>query len=166
MTEISGAARAFLLPMMGKPKKPKPGRRTKSTGKRGVTSRKGARTRKKLLSLDEIDSHALLDDLQKKLCRSMRAKSRRSGESFTMLDFARIALRADGCQYADALSGGQDAEILFADASHRKSAILYVHELILDLSIPDDLFILVASSILKGLAVKEDEINYEASVHE
>ncbi len=155
MTEIAGAARSFPLPMMGKPKKPKPGTRTKSTGKRVAPSRKGARTRKKLVSLEEIDSHALLDDLQKKLCRSMRAKSRRSGESFTMLDFARIALRADGRDYADALSRGQDAGILSADASHRRSAILYVHELILDLGVPDDLFLLVVRSILNGLTIKE-----------
>lgn len=76
-----------------------------------------------LLKITEIKKHELLTSDQTVMCRAMRDESRRTGEDFTMHDFAKIALRACARNYAD----GVGAPII-ADAELRRAAILYVYE--------------------------------------
>lgn len=143
---------------MSRSKKPKAGKAGRSTTGHGTPhGAPHARTRPKFVSLEEIDSHMLLDNQQKKFCRIMRNEFRqRGGESFTMLDFAKRALRDDGSLRAEAL---QYDDILAADESLQRSALLYAHELILDqvTGMPPVALreaALLATSILKVLAMR------------
>lgn len=77
----------------------------------------------------EIDAHPLLDREQQKLCKSLRTIAKRNGDPFTMLQFAEIALRASGNNYAAVTDqGGHEAAS--RDSEHRQAAILYVYEAI------------------------------------
>lgn len=71
----------------------------------------------------EIDAHELLDDGQRIMLKAMR----RARRSLTMLDFAQVALRATGCNYARA-DAGLDGSAQVADRAHRRAAVLYVYE--------------------------------------
>jgi hypothetical protein len=77
----------------------------------------------------EIDGHPLLDQAQRKICKELRNLARKERRSFTMLDFAEIALRATGNDYAAVTDQG-GAEAAMRDGAHRRSAILYVYEAI------------------------------------
>lgn len=74
-----------------------------------------------------IDSHPLLTDSQRTVCAALNRVARSKREEFTMLDFARIALRATGNDYASAI-GSDDLEVYAADREHKRAAILYVYE--------------------------------------
>ena len=77
----------------------------------------------------EIDAHPLLDREQQKLCKSLRTIAKRNGDPFTMLQFAEIALRASGNNYAAVTDqGGHEAAR--RDSEHCQAAILYVYEAI------------------------------------
>ena len=81
------------------------------------------------LSNVEIDGHPLLDEGQRRICKELRNVAKKDREPFTMLDFAEIALRATGNDYAAITDlGGPRAAHL--DAAHRRAAILYVYEAI------------------------------------
>jgi hypothetical protein len=75
----------------------------------------------------EINKHPLLTADQRKLCKIFRDKSKERRESFTMLDFAVICLRATAHDYAEVLKAG-DATTSAADAEHRRAAIFYAYE--------------------------------------
>lgn len=75
----------------------------------------------------EIDKHPLLDDEQKKMCRIFAQTAARKKEAFTMLQFAEVALRATGNDYADARDG-EIHEQARTDLEHRRAAVLYVRE--------------------------------------
>ncbi len=85
-------------------------------------------TETKPLRFAEINAHELLDDEQRKMCRIMSDRSHRSGESFTMLDFARISLRATGNTYAELKNDGDTAKQVMADREHQRAAVLFVYE--------------------------------------
>jgi hypothetical protein len=75
----------------------------------------------------EIDSHELLDAEQAKLCKVMRNTARSTRETFTLLNFAEIALRAEARDYTAAQELTLSAQVI-ADARLRRAAILYVYE--------------------------------------
>jgi hypothetical protein len=81
------------------------------------------------LSNVEIDGHPLLDEEQRRICKELRNVAKKGRESFTMLDFAEIALRATGNDYAAVTDQGGPQAARFDDA-HRRAAILYVYEAI------------------------------------
>lgn len=83
-------------------------------------------TRLHTLTNVEIDAHPLLDREQKKLCKIFRDKSKKDGDEFTMLNFAEIALRATGNDYAEVT--GSDDQAVICDAAHRRAALLYTYE--------------------------------------
>lgn len=78
----------------------------------------------------EIREHELLDDEQRKIIRALRGAASRRGESFTMLGFAEVALRATAVDYGAVTDGGDEAipERVIADARLRDAAVLYVYE--------------------------------------
>ena len=84
----------------------------------------------------EINAHPLLDDAERKLCKIFRTRSMEAGDSFTMLDFACICLRATGRDYAETLDSDGDGNLdspdciatVVADTKHRRAAILYAYE--------------------------------------
>ena len=84
----------------------------------------------------EIDAHPLLDDAERRLCKIFRTRSKEAGESFTMLDFACVCLRATGRDYVETFNQDGDGNIdsanciatVVADAKHRRAAVLYVYE--------------------------------------
>ena len=75
----------------------------------------------------EIDGHPLLDQEQRKICKTLRNAARKEQRPFKMLDFAEIALRATGNDYAAATDQG-GYEAARCDNAHRQAAILYVYE--------------------------------------
>jgi hypothetical protein len=75
----------------------------------------------------EIDGHPLLDREQQKLCKGLRNLAKRRGESFTMAEFAAVALRATGNDYAAVTDEGGHAAAM-RDKDHQLAAILYVYE--------------------------------------
>jgi hypothetical protein len=75
----------------------------------------------------EIDAHELLDDDQRLMLKVMRTQARRDRAPFTMLDFAQIALRAAGVDFAEADPFLARA---IADTQLRKNAVLYVYEVL------------------------------------
>jgi hypothetical protein len=86
-------------------------------------------TKSKKLTNAEIDKHPLLTADQRQLCKIFRDKSKERRESFTMLDFAVICLRATARDYAEAFevrSGCGDT--IGTDAEHRRAAIFYAYE--------------------------------------
>jgi len=74
----------------------------------------------------EIESHELLDTEQIKICKVFRNESRKSGAAFTMLDFARIALRASGVNYTNAEDDTTGK--LMADRDLQRAAVLFTYE--------------------------------------
>ena len=77
----------------------------------------------------EIEAHELLDDDQRLMLRVMRTQARRDRSPFTMLDFAQVALRASGVDYAAAYEADDSITArVIADAQLRKNAVLYVYE--------------------------------------
>jgi len=80
----------------------------------------------------EIDAHPLLDREQQKLCKIFRDNAAKAGDEFTMLDFAKIALRATGKDYAAASEYGHRdltaARLPALDDLHRRAALLYTYE--------------------------------------
>jgi hypothetical protein len=84
---------------------------------------------KRPLTNAQIDAHLLLDRDQQKTCKILRDLAKKEGSSFTMLEFAEIALRATGNEYARVTDeGGHQAAV--CDDAHRRAAILYVYEAI------------------------------------
>jgi len=78
---------------------------------------------------NQINGHPLLDRAQMKICKSLRDLAKRRGESFTMAEFAAVALRAAGNDYAAVTDrGGHEAAM--RDKEHQLAAILYVYEAI------------------------------------
>ena len=75
----------------------------------------------------EIDGHPLLDQEQREICKSLRNTARREKRPFRMLDFAEIALRATGNDYA-ATTDQDGFQAAQRDRAHRQAAILYVYE--------------------------------------
>ena len=95
----------------------------------GVKKKKKALEALTIVTDVEIDAHPLLDREQQKLCKSFRTIAKRNGDPFTMLQFAEIALRASGNNYAAVTDqGGHKAAR--HDKEHRQAAILYVYEAI------------------------------------
>lgn len=84
----------------------------------------------------QIDTHPLLNDNERRICKILRNHSKEAGESFTMLDFAANCLRATGRDYAEAFDHDGDGNLnspdcaatVLADAKHRRAAVLYVYE--------------------------------------
>jgi hypothetical protein len=80
----------------------------------------------------EIDAHPLLDREQQKLCKIFRDKAAKDGDEFTMLDFAKLALRAAGKDYATASEYGHTelavSRLRALDVLHRHAALLYTYE--------------------------------------
>jgi hypothetical protein len=79
----------------------------------------------------QIDAHPLLDDAERKLCKIFRTQSKKAGDSFTMLDFACVCLRATGRDYVEAAGNFASTNCIatvLADAKHRRAAVLYVYE--------------------------------------
>lgn len=87
-------------------------------------------TKPKKMTNAEINAHPLLTADQRKLCKIFRDKSKERRESFTMLDFAAICLRATARDYAEALETRSCGcgDIVTADAEHRRAAIFYAYE--------------------------------------
>lgn len=77
----------------------------------------------------EIDAHPLLNEEQRQLCKSLRSLAKKEPRPFTMLEFAKIALRATGNEYA-AVTDQWGPEAARCDDAHRRAAILYVYEAI------------------------------------
>jgi hypothetical protein len=75
-----------------------------------------------------IDSHDLLDDAARQLCKQMRTMARATGEPFSMLAFAEIHLRASAKTYAEADERDNAASTMMASRDLRRAAILYVYE--------------------------------------
>lgn len=82
-------------------------------------------TKLKKMTNAEIDAHPLLTADQRQLCKIFRDKSKERRESFTMLDFAAICLRATGTDYANA---DDTHSRRAADEAHRRAAIFYAYE--------------------------------------
>jgi hypothetical protein len=83
------------------------------------------------LTDEEINAHPLLDDAERKLCKIFRTQSKKAGDSFTMLDFACVCLRATGRDYVEAagdFASTNCVATVIADAKHRRAAVLYVYE--------------------------------------
>lgn len=80
----------------------------------------------KTLSNTEIDQQPLLDQDQRSMCRIMRNHARKEGSPFTMMDFARITLRATAVNYADAEDYTDDKAL--ADMALQRGALLFVYE--------------------------------------
>jgi hypothetical protein len=76
----------------------------------------------KALRNADIDSHPLLDRDQRKIVKIFRNKDR----SITMIDFAKIALRATARDYTNASVEGFSEAI--TDRALRHAALLYVYE--------------------------------------
>lgn len=72
----------------------------------------------------EIDAQPMLDQDQRLMCRMMRNQARKDGAPFTMMDFARIALRATAVDYAGAESYARTV----ADRALQHAALLFVYE--------------------------------------
>jgi len=72
----------------------------------------------------EIDAQPLLDQDHRLMCKAMRNQARKDGAEFTMMDFARICLRATAVDYA----GAEGYERISADRSHQHAALLFVYE--------------------------------------
>lgn len=81
----------------------------------------------KLLSNTEIDAQTLLDQDQRSMCRIMRNHARKEGIPFTMMDFARITLRATAVDYTGADAESTDDRTL-ADRALQRAALLFVYE--------------------------------------
>lgn len=75
----------------------------------------------------EIDAHPLLSEDQRQVCKDLRDLAEREHRSFTMLEFAEVALRATGNDYAAVTDRG-GPEAARHDQAHRRAAILYVYE--------------------------------------
>ncbi len=60
------------------------------------------------------------------MCRIMRNHARKEGSPFTMMDFARITLRATAVNYADAEDYTDDKAL--ADMALQRGALLFVYE--------------------------------------
>ncbi len=85
-------------------------------------------TKRKMMRNFEIDAQPMLDRDQKAMCRVMRDTSRRGGGSFTMMNFARIALGAAAVDYASE-ECGEDGDPAGGDArSLERAALLFVYE--------------------------------------
>lgn len=89
----------------------------------------------KKLTKKQLSEHPLLDHEQIKLTLTFAKISAKKGESFTMLDFAQVALRATALDYTEArdradASGETDAFVM-ADRDLKRAAILYVREALL-----------------------------------
>jgi hypothetical protein len=111
---------------------PKPGWRLTAAGRAELTVPNSLNDlfKKKethMMTNAEIDGHPLLDRDQQKVCKSLNNLAKRENRPFTMLEFAEIALRATGNDYA-ATSSEDDAAA--CDLAHRRAAILYVYEAI------------------------------------
>lgn len=72
----------------------------------------------------EIDKQPLLDQDHKLMCKAMRTQSRKDGGAFTMLDFARICLRATAVNY----EGAEISARAGADRALQHAALLFVYE--------------------------------------
>jgi len=98
-----------------------------SVAKAKIRKAKTAKAQIEIMTDAEIDGHPLLDRDQQKLCKSLRNVAKRDQQSFTMLEFAEVVLRATGNDYAAVTDrGGHEAAM--RDDDHRKAAILYVYE--------------------------------------
>ena len=86
-----------------------------------------ALARLRTVSEPEIDDHPLLDDEQRKICKALRRAALREERAFTMLDFAEVALRATGNDYAAVTDQGGHLAAR-RDRLHRLAAVLYVYE--------------------------------------
>jgi hypothetical protein len=73
----------------------------------------------------DIDDQLMLDAEQRRLCAEL---NRAAGNSLTMLEFATIALRAAGNNYAAVTDGPDSHARVAADLAHRRAAVLYVYE--------------------------------------
>jgi hypothetical protein len=105
----------------------------KKLSARGLTAKQDAALKRIRTVTDvEIDGHPLLDREQQKICKIFRDKAAKDGDAFTMLDFAKLALRATGKNYAEASEYGHTkfavARLLVLDALHRSAALLYTYE--------------------------------------
>ena len=102
---------------------------TTTTRKTSVVTRKQEAAERRLAELTnfEIDAHPLLDQEQREICKNLRNAAKKERRPFTMLDFAEIALRATGNDYA--ATRDQDGyQAARHDNAHRQAAILYVYE--------------------------------------
>lgn len=77
----------------------------------------------------ELAAHPILSDAQRRICKELRDVSKRNGETFTLLDFARIALRATGNNYA-AVDDEDGLQAAVCDAEHQRAALLFAYELV------------------------------------
>ena len=94
-----------------------------------VTKHQAAERRLAELTDVEIDGHPLLDQEQRNICKKLRNAARKEQRPFTMIDFAEIALRATGNDYAAATDQG-GSQAARCDIAHRQAALLYVYEAI------------------------------------
>jgi hypothetical protein len=98
----------------------------KKLSARGLTAKQDAALKRLRTVTDiEIDAHPLLDREQQKICKIFRDKAAKDGDEFTMLDFAKIALRATGSDY---LAASWPMLAAKCDAAHRRAALLYTYE--------------------------------------
>jgi hypothetical protein len=74
-----------------------------------------------------IDEHPLLTPELCKLAKHMLRISTTKHETFSLLNFAEINLRATGRDYAD-VSNINIAALVKADLAHKRAAILYAYE--------------------------------------
>lgn len=76
----------------------------------------------------KIKEHPLLDKAQRVMCTTMARRSELGGDTFELLDFAKVALRATGNDYAEVTDSDDIVERVRADRAHQRAAVLYVYE--------------------------------------
>jgi hypothetical protein len=72
----------------------------------------------------DIDAQPMLDQDHRLMCKAMRNQARKDGTEFTMMDFARVCLRATAVDYA----GAEGYARVAADRAHQHAALLFVYE--------------------------------------
>jgi hypothetical protein len=82
----------------------------------------------KPLTTTEINGHPLLTEHMRSVCWDLVKIAKRDRTEFTMLDFARISLRATGNNYARITDHDDVSARVIADREHQHAALLYVYE--------------------------------------
>lgn len=92
-----------------------------------VPKKKPANDTASTITNEEIDQHNLLDDEQRKIAKALRNQARKDQRDFTMLDFARIALKATSRDLGE-LEPEDGARYVMACRDHERAALLFAHE--------------------------------------
>ncbi len=80
------------------------------------------------MKIADIRNHPLLTPDQAEMCEAMAKIAKKTKVKFELLNFAEIALRATGNDYADLRDSEDVGEQVDADLKHKRAAILYVYE--------------------------------------